>query len=49
MTHIRDVAPSDYEQWLPLWESYNAFYGCCGPTALAAEATETTWQRLRSG
>ena len=30
---IRDIAPSDHEQWLPLWDGYNAFYGRSGPTA----------------
>src|SRR4029077_4758686 len=41
---IRDVAASDYEQWLPLWNGYNAFYGRSGPTALPVEVTATTWQ-----
>ena len=43
---IRDIAPSDHEQWLPLWEGYNAFYGRSGPTALPAEITATTWKRF---
>lgn len=43
---IRDIASSDYEQWLPLWEGYNAFYGRSGPTALPAEVTATTWKRF---
>lgn len=43
---IRPVAPQDYDQWLPLWDGYNAFYGRSGPTALAAEITRTTWQRF---
>ena len=43
---IRDVAASDYEPWLTLWNGYNAFYGRSGPTALAAEVTHTTWQRF---
>ena len=43
---IRDVAASDYEQWLPLWNGYNAFYGRSGPTALPAEVTATTWKRF---
>jgi GNAT superfamily N-acetyltransferase len=43
---IRDLAPSDHEQWLPLWEGYNAFYGRSGPTALSAEITQTTWKRF---
>jgi len=43
---IRDITPSDYEQWLPLWDGYNAFYGRSGPTALPAEITATTWKRF---
>ena len=43
---IRDLEPSDYEQWLPLWDGYNAFYGRSGPTALPAEITATTWKRF---
>ena len=43
---IRDVSSPDYEQWLPLWEGYNAFYGRSGPTALPAEVTATTWKRF---
>jgi GNAT superfamily N-acetyltransferase len=43
---IRAVAQSDYEQWLPLWDGYNAFYGRSGATALAAEITAMTWQRF---
>ncbi len=45
-SRIRDISPSDYEQWLPLWNGYNAFYGRSGPTALPAEVTETTWKRF---
>jgi GNAT superfamily N-acetyltransferase len=43
---IRAVRPEDYEQWLPLWDGYNAFYGRSGPTALAPEITRVTWQRF---
>ena len=43
---IRAVARHDYEQWLPLWDGYNAFYGRSGPTALDGEITRTTWQRF---
>jgi GNAT superfamily N-acetyltransferase len=32
---VRSVTRQDYEQWLPLWDGYNAFYGRSGPTALA--------------
>ena len=43
---IRDISVSDYEQWLPLWNGYNAFYGRSGPTALPAAVTEATWKRF---
>ena len=43
---IRPVARADYEQWLPLWTGYNAFYGRSGHTSLADEITRTTWDRF---
>ena len=43
---IRAVTRGDYDQWLPLWDGYNAFYGRSGPTALAPEITTMTWQRF---
>ena len=43
---VREVAPFDHEQWLPLWQGYNAFYGRSGPTALADEISATTWARF---
>jgi GNAT superfamily N-acetyltransferase len=43
---VRLVARADYDQWLPLWDDYNAFYGRSGPTALAPEITAMTWARL---
>ncbi|MDN5003778.1 GNAT family N-acetyltransferase [Bradyrhizobium sp. GCM10027634] len=43
---IRSVTRQDYDQWLPLWDGYNAFYGRSGPTALAPEITHMTWQRF---
>ena len=43
---IRSVTRQDYEQWLPLWDGYNAFYGRSGPTALAPEITAMTWARF---
>jgi hypothetical protein len=39
---IRNVAPSDFDEWLPLWDGYNAFYKRVGPTALSMEVTRTT-------
>ena len=43
---VRPVTRQDYEQWLPLWNGYNAFYGRSGPTALAGEITQMTWSRF---
>jgi GNAT superfamily N-acetyltransferase len=43
---IRPISPSDYSQWLPLWNGYNAFYGRSGPTALSVKITQTTWERF---
>ena len=43
---IRPVNPGDFEQWLPLWDGYNAFYGRSGETALAPEITRQTWERF---
>jgi GNAT superfamily N-acetyltransferase len=43
---IRPVTSTDYDQWLPLWLGYNAFYGRSGPTALAEEITQSTWSRF---
>jgi GNAT superfamily N-acetyltransferase len=43
---IRAVTRGDYDQWLPLWDGYNAFYGRSGPTALAPDITAMTWQRF---
>ena len=43
---IRFVARQDHEQWLALWDGYNAFYGRAGATALAPEITAMTWARF---
>jgi GNAT superfamily N-acetyltransferase len=43
---IRSVTRQDFEQWLPLWEGYNAFYGRSGATALPSEITHRTWARF---
>ena len=43
---IRPIEPADYEQWLPLWDGYNGFYGRSGATALPLEITQTTWARF---
>lgn len=43
---IRSVTRQDFDQWLPLWDDYNAFYGRSGATALPAEITQMTWARF---
>ena len=43
---VRPLRQSDFDQWLPLWDGYNAFYGRSGATALPAEITQTTWARF---
>jgi len=43
---VRDVRPADFDQWLPLWDGYNAFYERVGATALAIEITRMTWTRF---
>jgi GNAT superfamily N-acetyltransferase len=43
---VRPVVRSDFEQWLPLWDGYNGFYGRSGPTALSSEITRMTWARF---
>jgi len=43
---IRPVAREDHDQWLPLWDDYNAFYGRSGATALVVEITRVTWGRF---
>jgi len=43
---VREIAKTDYVQWLPLWDGYNHFYGRSGPTALPDDITATTWARF---
>lgn len=43
---IRPIAQHDYDQWLALWQGYNAFYGRSGDTALDPEITHITWTRF---
>jgi GNAT superfamily N-acetyltransferase len=43
---VRPVMRADYDQWLPLWDGYNAFYGRHGATALDPAITATTWERF---
>ncbi|WP_370527701.1 N-acetyltransferase family protein [Comamonas sp. Tr-654] len=43
---VRAIQPKDFDQWLLLWDGYNAFYGRAGASGLAREITETTWERF---
>lgn len=43
---VRPAQPSDFSQWKPLWDGYNAFYGRSGETALPNTVTEMTWARF---
>jgi len=41
---IRETRPEDFDQWLPLWESYNQFYKRTVPL----EVTRLTWTRFHN-
>ena len=43
---IRPVRSDDFDQWLPLWDGYNTFYGRSGPTKLDRAITDITWRRF---
>jgi GNAT superfamily N-acetyltransferase len=43
---IRPISSSDYDQWLPLWDGYNAFYGRSGSTSLDPVISRVTWNRF---
>ena len=43
---VRHIVRQDFEEWLQLWNGYNAFYGRKEETALPPQVTETTWTRL---
>jgi GNAT superfamily N-acetyltransferase len=43
---VRPVRRTDYPQWRPLWDGYNAFYGRLDTTALPEEITAATWERF---
>ena len=43
---IRPIAQADRSAWEVLWAGYNAFYERSGPTALAPEITQATWERF---
>ena len=49
MPTIRPVTRADFDQWLPLWEGYNAFYKRVGPAAVPMDVTQTTWARFFDG
>ncbi len=43
---VRPIERADYDEWRPLWDGYNAFYGRVGVTALPEEITLATWERF---
>ena len=43
---VRGVERAVFDEWLPLWQGYNAFYGRAGDTALPADITRMTWARF---
>lgn len=43
---VRPVAKDDFSSWKTLWDSYNAFYGRQGETALSTEIVHATWLRF---
>lgn len=45
---VRPVHADDFEEWLPLWKGYNAFYGREGATALPQEVTADRWTAFLS-
>src|SRR5262245_20432560 len=45
---VRPLLRSDRDEWLALWDGYNAFYGRSGPTALPEPITERTWVHFLS-
>ena len=43
---VRPLSREDRDQWLPLWDGYNEFYGRSGPTALDPAITAMTYERF---
>jgi GNAT superfamily N-acetyltransferase len=43
---VRSIRAEDYDDWRPLWDGYNAFYGRQGPTSLPESITRVTWERF---
>ena len=46
---VRRVQQKDFAKWKPLWDGYNAFYGCKGESALPDAITDMTWSRFFDG
>jgi GNAT superfamily N-acetyltransferase len=46
---VRQIQTSDFNQWKPLWDGYNAFYGRKDETALPDAVTNMTWSRFFDG
>ncbi len=46
---VRAIEQRDFEQWKPLWDGYNVFYGRQGATALPEEVSHRTWSRFFDG
>jgi len=46
---VRPIEQTDFANWKPLWDGYNAFYGREGETALPDEVTHRTWSRFFDG
>jgi len=46
MLNVGPVARTDFDQWKPLWDGYNAFYGRKEETALPDAVTSRTWSRF---
>jgi len=46
MVNVRLLQDVDRDQWLALWQAYNAFYGRSGSAALPDEVTDTLWRRF---
>jgi GNAT superfamily N-acetyltransferase len=43
---IRPVRREDFDEWKPLWDGYNAFYGRKDATALSEAINSSTWSRF---
>lgn len=46
VVNVRRLIEADLARWRPLWDSYNAFYGREGTTALPEAVTRATWERF---